>query len=190
MLCKIVSVYLYISALPSKPDNISCDVIASIRIEKQDNSTANISTNRNNISFSTNRNNKSSFYTLFTDTPLQSTEKYVSSFREGDTVQFTCTVNIGKPPGRFVWQMISPQQEESTIYPNESTEIYLNPDICSFRGTSNLTVEISADHSKAKFRCYEESQADILGMLVETEPLDVFCKYNNSFIHIVTNLDL
>ncbi|CAC5411553.1 CADM3 [Mytilus coruscus] len=165
-------------AFPSMPDNISCVVIASIRTEKQDNSSADFSNNRHNISLSTNRNSKSSFYTLLTDTvtltSLQSTEKFVPSFREGETVQFTCTGNIGKPPGRFVWQII-PQQEEPIVYSNETTMVVDQiPDICSYRGISNLTVQITADHFKAKVRCFEESQADVLGMFVETELLNVF----------------
>ncbi|CAC5386255.1 unnamed protein product [Mytilus coruscus] len=177
---------IIVNAFPSLPDNISSVVIASIRIEKQDNSSANYPNSRKNISLSTNRNIKSSFYTLLTDTvtltTLRSTEKSVPSFREGETVQFTCTGNIGKPPGRFVWQII-PQQEEPIVYYNETTfvdQIHA-PDICSFRGTSNLTVQITADHFKAKVRCFEESQADVQGMFVETELLNVFCKYNKGF---------
>ncbi|CAC5407990.1 unnamed protein product [Mytilus coruscus] len=67
-----------------------------------------------------------------------------------------------------------PQQEEPSIYSKETTVVYQIPDICSFRGTSNLTVQITADHFKAKVRCFEESQADVLGMFVETELLNVF----------------
>ncbi|CAC5411552.1 unnamed protein product [Mytilus coruscus] len=165
-------------AFPSMPDSIACVVIASIRIEKQDNSSANFPSSRNNIYLSTNRNSKSSFYTLLTDTvtltTLRSTEKSVPSFREGETVQFTCTGNIGKPPGRFVW-LIIPQQEEPIVYSNETTVVVDQiPGICSYRGISNLTVQITADHFKAKVRCFEESQADVLGMFVETKPLNVF----------------
>lgn len=166
------------------PDSISCEVTASIRKKKQENSSANFRNNRNNIALSTNRNSRSS---LLTDTydvmPLLTTEKSVSSFREGDTVQFTCTGNIGKPPGRFVWQII-PQQGQSIVYFNETTVVIDTiPDICSYRGSSNLTVQITADHFKAKIRCFEESQADMLGMFVETEPLEVNCKYNNIFFN-------
>ncbi|OPL33642.1 hypothetical protein AM593_08466, partial [Mytilus galloprovincialis] len=102
-------------------------------------------------------------------TPLWSTDKFVSSFREGDTVQFTCTGNIGKPPGRFVWQII-PQQGEPIFYSNETTVVIDQiPDICSFRGTSNLTVGITADHFKAKVRCFEESQANAVRHITVTK---------------------
>ncbi|XP_071181374.1 immunoglobulin superfamily member 11-like [Mytilus edulis] len=169
---------ILVKAFPSMPGSISYVVIASIEVEKEDNNSTNVSKNRNNVSLSTNRNSKSSIYITFTDTvtltPTPSTEKSVPSFREGEIIQFTCMGNIGKPPGKFVWQII-PQHGEPIVYSNETTVVFDQiPKLCSFRGTSNLTVEISADHVKAKFRCYEESQADVLGMFVETEPLDVF----------------
>ncbi|XP_076105873.1 uncharacterized protein LOC143074208 [Mytilus galloprovincialis] len=169
---------ILVKAFPSMPSSISYVAIASIEIAKEDNSSANFSKNRNIISLSTNRNRKSSIYIMFTDTVTLTTtpftEKSVPSFREGETIQFTCTGNIGKPPGRFVWQII-PQHGEPIVYSNETTVVVDQiPELCSFRGISNLKVEISADHVKAKFRCYEESQADVLGMFVETEPLDVF----------------
>ncbi|CAG2251551.1 unnamed protein product [Mytilus edulis] len=150
--------------------------------KKQENSFANFPNNRNNIAVSTNRNSRSS---LLTDTdnlmPLLTTVKSVSNFREGDTVQFTCTGNIGKPPGRFVWQII-PQQGKPIFYSNVTTVVVDQiQDICSFTGTSNLTVEITAHHFKAKSQCFEESQADVKGMFVETEPLDVYCKHKHTF---------
>ncbi|CAC5407986.1 unnamed protein product [Mytilus coruscus] len=170
------STSILVKAFPSMPNSISYVVIASIRIEKQDNSSASFTNDRNNMFFSTKQNGKSSFYTLQTDTVTsthsESTEKSVPSFREGETVQFTCTGKIGKPPGRFVWQII-PQHEEPKMYYNKTTVVEQIPDLCSFRGTSNLTVQISSDHYKAKFRCFEASQADVLGMFVETEPLNV-----------------
>lgn len=173
------------------PDSISCEVTASIRIKKQKNSSANFPNNRNNIALSTNRNSRSSLLT-YTDNlmPLLTTVKSVSIFREGDIVQFTCTGNIGKPPGRFVWQTI-PQQGQPIVYSNETTGVIdWIPDICSYGGTSNLTVQITADHFKAKVRCFEESLADVKGMFVETEPLDVYCKYNNTFFLIYLNVGI
>ncbi|CAC5425224.1 unnamed protein product [Mytilus coruscus] len=169
---------ILVKAFPSMPDSISHVVIASMGIKKQENSSENLLNNQNNFSLSTNRNSRLSFSTLLTDAvtliPLRTTNKSVSSFRGGDTVQFICTGNIGKPPGRFVWQIV-PQQREPIVYSNETTVVVDQiPDICSFRGTSNLTVDITADHFKAKVRCFEESQADMLGMFVETKPLNVF----------------
>lgn len=168
---------ILVKAFPSMPDSISYVVIASIGTKKQENSSENLLNNQSNGSSSTNRNSSSSFSTLLTDTvtliPLRTTKTSVSSFREGDTVQFTCTGNIGKPPGKFVWQII-PQQGGPIVYSNETTVVVDQiPDICSFRGTSNLTIQITADYFKAKVRCFEEFQANVVGMFVETELLNV-----------------
>ncbi|CAC5386258.1 unnamed protein product [Mytilus coruscus] len=47
------------------------------------------------------------------------------------------------------------------------------PKICSLKGTSNLTLQISADDLNAKIRCFEESQADVPEMFIETGSFDV-----------------
>lgn len=98
--------------------------------------------------------------------------------REWVTVIFTCTGNIGRPPGKLIWQKISPQQHTSITYSNETTEIEETPEICSFRGKSNLIIPITPEDLKAKIRCYEESQANVKGMYLETKPFDVLCEYN------------
>lgn len=115
-------------------------------------------------------------------TQLQSTVKPTKPLHEGDMIILTCSGNIGKPPGKLVLQKTYPQQSEkrSIIYPNATTFIEELPDICSFRGTTNLTVLISAEDLNAQFRCFEESQAYSPGTYVETPPLDVRCEYVRS----------
>lgn len=98
--------------------------------------------------------------------------------REGDTVTFTCTGNIGNPPGKFIWQMYSPQHNQLIVYTNATTEKEEKPENCTFRGTSNMTVHLTPDHFEAKYCCFEESQKDVAGMYVETEPLNIHCKYS------------
>lgn len=153
------------------PDSISYVILSPESTEQQD-----------KTSLRTNVADKVSVRTLSTDTEnityLQSTDKYLMIFREGETVQFTCTGYIGKPPGTFIWQIISPQKKRLLTYSNATTVVDQIPGICSFRGTSTLTVQISEDHFKAKFRCFEKSQADVLGMFVETGTLDIYCKYS------------
>lgn len=111
-------------------------------------------------------------------TQLQSTVK-PTKCREGDTMVFTCTGNIGKPPGKLVWQKIYKQQNEkiSIMYSNESEFIEELTEKCYFKSTTNLTVRISAEDLNAKFRCFEESQANSPDMYVETPNLDVQCEY-------------
>lgn len=107
---------------------------------------------------------------------LQSTEKSSVFFREGDTVMFTCSGDIGNPPGKLIWQKTFHQQMKSITYSNESTATVEIAETCSFRGTSNLTIQITAEDLKAKIRCAEESQVYVQGKYVETQPLDVHCE--------------
>lgn len=104
-------------------------------------------------------------------THLQSSGNSSTLYREGDIVKFACTGDIGKPPGKLIWQTTSPGQKRPIIYSNETTDVEPIPDICSFRGTSNLTVKISAEHFQAIFRCFEESQASLPEMHLETTPM-------------------
>lgn len=150
-MCTFMPLITYISVSPSIPDGITSSIVSQTKSEKQD---------INSTSFPDEKNNTS-----------------LQIFREGDTVMFTCTGNIGNPPGYYIWQMCLPQQDRPIIYSNETTEKEDIFDKCYFRGTSNLTVQISENHLKSKFRCFEESYANVVGMYVETEPLNVHCEY-------------
>lgn len=108
---------------------------------------------------------------------LELKEKHLISFQEGDTVKFTCTGNIGNPPGKFIWQKISLIQEIPITYSNEITEKTQINGKCSYRGTSNLTVQITTEDLTSVYRCFEESQADMTGMYEETGPFNVLCEY-------------
>ncbi|CAC5407992.1 unnamed protein product [Mytilus coruscus] len=136
---------ILVKAPPSKPDIISSVIVSSKRKETQFNRSSNFfrGTNKTSVNF-------------------EQSQPYVS---EWWTVMFTCTGNIGIPPGKLIWQKISPQQKMSVTYSNETTEIEELPEKCSFRGTSNLTIEISGEDLKAKIRCFETSQANVQGII-------------------------
>lgn len=169
------------------PTNISSFIVSTQRTEQQENKLSNLLLERNTTLFRIKQNCSLSYWSHSNDILnliyLQSTKTPLTFFREGDTVIFTCTGNIGKPPGRLIWQKMSPQLERPVIYSNETSDVEFIPYVCSFRGTSNLTVLLSAEDLNAQFRCFEESQANILEMYVETAPLDVHCEYyiNPSF---------
>ncbi|CAC5425226.1 unnamed protein product [Mytilus coruscus] len=123
-----------------------------------------------------------------TTTHLQSAEQSSLFFREGDTVMFTCSGNTGKPPGKLVWRKTFHQHMRSITYSNETTATVEIAEICSFRGTTNLTIQITAEDLKAKIRCAEESQIDVQGLYVETQPLNVHCEYSftlSKFAHLL-----
>lgn len=156
------------------PDVISSFIVSSIITDTQINSTSNILRGSNKSSTRTVQNSNTSFSTL---TSLREGLTFMKSLLEGDILMFTCTGNIGKPPGKLRLQKIYPQDTRSVTYANSTTHIEEIRSRCTFKGTTNLTLQISADDSEAKIRCVEESQANVPGMYLETEQLDVHCEY-------------
>ncbi|CAG2206805.1 unnamed protein product [Mytilus edulis] len=136
---------IIVQAFPSMPDVISSFIVSSIITDTQTNITSNILRGSNKSSTRTDQNSNTSFSTL---TSLREGLTFMKSLLEGDTLMFTCTGNIGKPPEEIRSR-------------------------CTFKGTTNLTLQISADDAEAKIRCFEESQANVPGMYLETEQLDV-----------------
>ncbi|CAC5385989.1 unnamed protein product [Mytilus coruscus] len=163
-----------ISATSAKPDHISSIIVATTTTEMQRYSSSMYYT-----STSTKNNDILTIptSTIDTVTTTKSTVKFPFVFREGDTVMFTCAGNIGSPPGKLIWQKTFPQEKKPITYSNETTDKEEIPGQCSFKGTSHLTVKIYAEDIKAKIRCFEESQVNIPGMYLETEPFDVHCKF-------------
>lgn len=145
--------------------------MSSLKTEKHGNESSQFVRNIKNSAFQ-----KYSIDTTMS-TLLQTTVKPTICLHEGDTLILTCSGNIGKPPGKLVWQKFYPQQnaKRSIIHSNETIEEL--PDKCSFKSTTNLTVLISAKDLNAQFRCFEESQADFADMYIETAPLNVHCEY-------------
>ncbi|CAC5385985.1 unnamed protein product [Mytilus coruscus] len=179
---------IIVNAYPSMPHNISSFIVSTRRTRQQENNVSNFLLERNTLLLSIKQNCSPSYWSRTNDPRnliylhiLQSTTTQSTFFREWDTVIFSCKGNIGKPPGRLIWQKTSPQLERPIIYSNETTDVEQIPDGCSFRGTSNLTVLISINDLNAQFRCFEESQDNIPEMYVETAPLDVHCEYHLNF---------
>ncbi|CAC5385987.1 unnamed protein product [Mytilus coruscus] len=167
-----------VQATSSKPDSISSIIVLSPKHQMQGYSSSiyNTSVSTNNYDILTFRT--SSIDTV-TNTHLQSTDKLPLVFREGDTVMFICTGDIGSPPGKLIWQKTFPQEKKPITYSNETTDKEEIPGECSFKGTSHLSVKIDAEDIKAKIRCFEESQVNVTGMYLETEPFDVNFKVNH-----------
>ncbi|CAC5388982.1 unnamed protein product [Mytilus coruscus] len=155
------------------PDGISSFIVSPKKTETEVTPTSYIFRDSNKTSTRTNRNSSASFPVLPSYLKALTILESSIYIREGDILMLTCTGNIGKPPGKLLWQKISLQQNKSITYANITTYVEEIPGRCSFKGTSNLTVQISEDDLKVKFRCFEESQANVAGMYVETEPFDV-----------------
>lgn len=164
------------SATSLKPDSIS-----SITVLSSKKQTKGYGSSLYNATVTTNKydilNFRASSIDTVTTTNLQSTEKPQLVFHEGDTVMFTCTGDIGRPPGKLIWQKTLPQGKKRITYSNETTDIEEIVGKCSFKGTSHLTVKIDAEDINTKIRCFEESHVHIPSMYQETEPFDVQCEF-------------
>ncbi|VDI84263.1 Hypothetical predicted protein [Mytilus galloprovincialis] len=184
-----------VEATSSKPNSISIIIVLSTKTEIQGYS----SPIYNNF-ISTNHNAILTSQTLpverITSIHMQSTDNFKLSFREGDSVMFTCKGDIGNPPGKLVWQKTFPQGKKPITYSNETTYIEEIPDRCSFKGTSHLIVKVFAEDIKATIRCFEESQVNAAGMFLETVPFDIqytlmplFPKYNSTCSMFTVHVD-
>ncbi|CAC5411554.1 unnamed protein product [Mytilus coruscus] len=167
-----------IQATSSKPDSISSFIVLSTKTVVQGYS----SPIYNNF-ISTKHNAVLTFRTLpvdrVTTKHMQSTDNFSLTFREGDTVMFTCMGGIGDPPGKLIWQKTFPQGKKPITYSNENTDVEKILGQCSFKGTSHLTVKVYAEDIKATIRCFEESQVNVTGMYLETEPFDIQFQVNH-----------
>ncbi|CAG2232323.1 unnamed protein product [Mytilus edulis] len=174
-----------VHVMSSKPDHISSIIVASTT-EMQGSTSSIYKTtlsSQKGDSFSI----PSSIETV-TKTQLPSNDNLPLVYNEEDNVMFTCTGNIGNPPGKFIWQKTFSQGKTPIVYSNETTYIEEIPGTCSFNGTSHLTVKIYAEDIKAKIRCFEESQANETDMYLETEPFDVLFQINHVDINKQPNL--
>ncbi|CAC5425220.1 CADM3 [Mytilus coruscus] len=178
-----VTIETSISATAARPGRISSIIVSSTKTEIQG-----LKSSICNTSLSTKKNDILTIPTspidTVTITHLQSTENLQFVFREDDTIMFTCSGNIGNPPGKLIWQKTFPQEKKPITYSNETTYIEEIPGKCSFKGTSHLTVKIYAEDIKAKIRCFEESQVNVPGMYIETEPFDVHFHVRHTTIHM------
>lgn len=102
-------------------------------------------------------------------------DMYNTTFMEGDNITFFCTGNVGKPEGIFLWQKIY-YSGQIFNYSHVSTESL--SESCSFNGTSNLTIQMTANDNMAKMRCIVQSEISEVSVYTESEPLQIYCKYH------------
>ncbi|CAC5425221.1 unnamed protein product [Mytilus coruscus] len=105
-------------------------------------------------------------------------------------VMFVCTGNVGSPPGKLIWQKTFPKEMKPVTYSNETTDIEEIPGKCSLKGSSHLTVKIYVEDIKAKIRCFEESQVNVPGMYLETEPFVVHSFILDKIVVEVNHVDI
>ena len=96
---------------------------------------------------------------------------------EGQNITFTCSGDVGRPPGTYLWQRISNNAVYN--YSKIKTDHKNINGSCSYYGTSILTVTMTADENQARIRCVEISQMKNEDKFQETDPIEVFCKILN-----------
>lgn len=102
-------------------------------------------------------------------------ERNETPFMEGDNITFTCTGNVGNPEGTFVWHKM---YYSRTIFNYSDVSTESIPESCSFNGTSNLTIQMTANDNKAKIRCIVQSEVSGVSVYTDSQPLQVYCKHH------------
>lgn len=188
------SSYLNFIVPPSKPDSISVvykpadPLISSFKHMEYSTSTAILTlTPKENETISAfqsvKQNDKTEYSRIQTDdyetTTSMSSEVDFSktSIVEGDSITVICTGEVGKPPAKHIFQKLLFGQ----IVPMKSTftaaSISEMSDNCSYYRTSNLTFQVTSEDNNAVIRCVVNSSMADPDMYVETEPIEVHCKY-------------
>ncbi|XP_071121772.1 uncharacterized protein [Mytilus edulis] len=90
----------------------------------------------------------------------------------GDKITFLCTGNVGNSPGVFIWQKYR-HGENPTNYTNITTTIQEISDMCSYNGTSTLTIQVTARDNQAIIRCIVNSSLAQPNVFIDTIPLEV-----------------
>lgn len=189
-----ISSYLNFIVPPSKPDSISVvykpadPLISSFKHMEYSTSTAIITlTPKENeiisVFESVRQNDKTEYSRIQTDeydnTTYMSSEVdfSVPSIAEGDSITVICNGEVGKPPAKHIFQkllfgQIVPMQ--STFTAASISEMSEN---CSYYRTSNLTFQVTSEDNNAVIRCVVNSSMADPDMYVQTEQIEVHCKY-------------
>ncbi|XP_063399456.1 uncharacterized protein LOC134684110 isoform X2 [Mytilus trossulus] len=93
--------------------------------------------------------------------------------KEGDTITCMCAGNIGKPPGKFIWQKYRHGEKIPMNYTHISTIATEVTDKCSYYGTSYLQLRVTSSDNQATIRCFIDSPLAKPYMHVEMKPIDV-----------------
>lgn len=96
---------------------------------------------------------------------------------EGDNISIICAGDVGKPAAEYVFD----KNLEGHLIPIQdayiSTSISELSENCSYYRTSYLTFQVTTKDNNAVIRCVVKSSMAELDMFVETEPIEVYCKY-------------
>ena len=101
---------------------------------------------------------------------------------EGMTVQFSCSANIGKPPGNIKWWRFRPNKSVPDYLGELSTTPTMVPGVRTYNVTSSISrLTVSRDDDRSVFRCSVSNalvtaDRDYDTPHEDTKPLHVYCK--------------
>ncbi|XP_076109506.1 uncharacterized protein LOC143078528 [Mytilus galloprovincialis] len=75
------------------------------------------------------------------------------SIIEGQNVTFTCSGNVGNPPGTFIWEKYRMIGFFPTTYADEPTTITTGLVNCTNNGTSSVTIAMESEDDRSLIRC-------------------------------------
>ncbi|XP_071121768.1 uncharacterized protein [Mytilus edulis] len=114
-----------------------------------------------------------SFPPNFTEISTVKQSTTTAIFQEGDTITCSCAGNVGKPPGKFIWQKYRHGEKVPMNYTNITTKATEVPDKCSYYGISYLQFQVTALDNQAIIRCVLDSPLAKPYMYVEMKPIDI-----------------
>ncbi|XP_052065662.1 uncharacterized protein LOC127705397 [Mytilus californianus] len=103
-----------------------------------------------------------------------------SIMKEGEIITCVCAGNVGKPPGKFIWQKYRHGEKVPMNYTNTTTITISVTDKCSYYGTSYLQLRVTASDNQAIIRCFIDSPLAKPYMYVEMKPIDVMSIHNDT----------
>jgi len=105
-----------------------------------------------------------------------------NTFVEGNEgLKFTCSGNIGKPAGKFKWT----KYIGSTGYPistRATTTATQEPNGCTFKGVSTITLPMTRTDNQNIIRCTVDSHdalptSETDKLFTQTDKITVYCEY-------------
>ncbi|CAC5360327.1 unnamed protein product [Mytilus coruscus] len=162
---------LFVKVPPSKPN------IVTMVYSFEDDTTTPITTeNTTSPHFTTRQNRLKTTISQIISNRRSTNDEYSNAtstiLKKGDNITFLCTGNVGNPPGKFIWQKYR-HSENPTNYTNIATTIQEVSDMCSYNGSSTLTILVTAEDNLAIIRCKVNSPFAQPNMYIETTPLEV-----------------
>ncbi|VDH98177.1 Hypothetical predicted protein [Mytilus galloprovincialis] len=109
------------------------------------------------------------------DTEISTVKQSTTSaiIKEGDIITCICAGNVGKPPGKLIWQKYRHGEKVPMNYTHMSTIATEVTDKCSYYGTSYLQLRVTSSDNQAIIRCFIDSPLAKPYMYVEMKPIDV-----------------